>query len=111
MPSHFVRTAVRAYPLCFVIGMGMEFFMLRVRVGQETFCALAYCMFFLFFCLFFCLFFFFVFSAENRLLTRLMRTDDVALRKEAERRQEAAEAAAITKASLALAAASTPKDL
>jgi len=31
------NTLIRVVPVCFVLGMGMEWFMINVRVGQETF--------------------------------------------------------------------------
>eukprot|EP00039_Didymoeca_costata_P024298 m.9947 g.9947 ORF g.9947 m.9947 type:complete len:55 (+) comp4170_c0_seq1:80-244(+) len=33
----FQRSLARALPLSFVIGAGIEFFMLRMQVGSETF--------------------------------------------------------------------------
>ena len=38
MSTPFARAAVRVVPLCFVLGAGIEWFMVRVRIGSETFC-------------------------------------------------------------------------
>ena len=38
MLSPFHKTLSRAVPLCFLLGAGIELFMIRVRIGQETFC-------------------------------------------------------------------------
>eukprot|EP00042_Codosiga_hollandica_P028403 m.149318 g.149318 ORF g.149318 m.149318 type:complete len:74 (+) comp52759_c0_seq9:1599-1820(+) len=35
--SPFLRASVRLVPACFVLGAAIEFFMLRVRIGSETF--------------------------------------------------------------------------
>ena len=36
--SHFGRTVLRVVPVAFAAGACIEFFMINVRIGSETFC-------------------------------------------------------------------------
>ena len=65
MSTPLTRAALRAVPLCFVLGAGIELFMIKVRIGSETFCA-----------------------AVLHLLGRSDATDDTAVRLEAKKRAE-----------------------